>query len=69
MPMYKVKWEIEIDAEDPGDAARRALEIHRDPSSLATWFDVSEIPMDDVRHLRNHMSKTFHIDACPEGGV
>jgi hypothetical protein len=67
--MFKVKWEIEIDAKDPGDAARRALEIHRDPSSLATWFDVSAIPADDTRYLREDVTMIHHIDACPEGGI
>lgn len=69
MSMFKVKWEIEIDAKDPKDAARRALEIHRDPGSLATWFDVTKIPRGNVRHLIDHVTKTYHIDACPEGGV
>ena len=69
MPMFKVKWEIEIDAKDPGDAARRALEIHRDPGSLATWFDVTQESKSCIRHLLNHKTETFHIDACPEGGI
>lgn len=40
MTTYTVKWTIEIDAETPEEAAREALEIHRDPASLATVFDV-----------------------------
>ncbi len=39
MKTYSIKWEIEIDAETPEEAARKALEIQRDPASLATVFD------------------------------
>jgi len=47
---FTVKWEIDIDAECPIKAAQEALEIHRDPSSVATQFSV----VDDktaIRHL------------------
>lgn len=44
MPNYRVKWEIDLDANDPQDAARRALEIQRDPDSIATFFEVLETP-------------------------
>lgn len=37
---YTVRWEIEIDAETPEEAAREALKIQRDPESTATVFDV-----------------------------
>ena len=40
MTTYTVTWTMEIDAETPEEAAREALEIHRDPASLATVFDV-----------------------------
>ena len=36
---YKVKWEIELDAESPEEAAKLALEIQRDPESI--FFNVS----------------------------
>lgn len=42
MPTYHVSWEIEIDAENPRDAAKQALAIQRDPHSLATVFQVLE---------------------------
>jgi hypothetical protein len=42
MTTYSIKWEIEIDAKTPEDAARKALEIQRDPASIATVFDVYE---------------------------
>lgn len=37
---YTVIWEIDIEAESPEQAAEKALEIQRDPSSTATVFDV-----------------------------
>lgn len=37
---YKVVWEIDLDADSPEDAAREALEIQRDPISMATCFIV-----------------------------
>lgn len=38
--MYSVNWKIDIEAESPVEAARQALEIHRDINSTATVFDV-----------------------------
>jgi hypothetical protein len=40
MTTYSVNWKIEIEAESRVEAARQALEIHRDPNSTATVFDV-----------------------------
>lgn len=37
---YRVIWEIDLDAESFEDAARLALEIQRDPASIATCFIV-----------------------------
>lgn len=37
---YRVEWSMEIDADSPEEAARKALAIHRDPESVATVFDV-----------------------------
>lgn len=37
---YEVVWRIDISAKSPLDAARQALEIHRDPFSTATFFEV-----------------------------
>jgi hypothetical protein len=48
---FRVTWEIDLYAASPRAAAEKALEVHRDPSSLATVFSVretkSEIPLDD----------------------
>ena len=37
---YTVKWEIDLDAVDHMDAAKKALRIMRDPHSQATVFTV-----------------------------
>ena len=42
MAEYKVSWEIEIYADSPEEAARKALEIQRDTASIATLFKVVE---------------------------
>jgi hypothetical protein len=39
---YKVSWTIDRDADSPEEAARQALEIHRDPESWATHFEVRD---------------------------
>lgn len=42
MSTYRVFWSIDIeDVEDPVEAARQALEIQRDPESIATVFEVA----------------------------
>lgn len=37
---YRVRWEIDIEAESPREAAERALEIQRDAEGVATCFTV-----------------------------
>ena len=41
MKTFLVEWAIDIDAATPEAAARRALEIQRNPASMATVFDVT----------------------------
>lgn len=40
MSFYRVAWTIDVEADDPVSAARKALEIQRDPESIATCFEV-----------------------------
>jgi hypothetical protein len=47
--MYRVTWEIDLSAKTPYDAAVMALEIHRDPTSIATVFVVTCEEDRDVR--------------------
>jgi hypothetical protein len=42
MMSYRVSWEIDLDADSPREAAERALEIHRQPDSIATVFTVAD---------------------------
>ena len=39
---YHVKWEIDLRADSPEDAARQALEVHRDLDSIACVFTVTD---------------------------
>ena len=38
---YLVKWEIELDAESPEEAAKLARKYQLDPNSTATYFEVT----------------------------
>lgn len=40
MQRFRVRWEIDIAAENEIDASVEALRIQRDPESIATIFDV-----------------------------
>lgn len=40
MNEYRVIWEIDIEAETPREAAQQALDIQRNPDSIATCFTV-----------------------------
>ncbi|WP_032381035.1 hypothetical protein [Rhodococcoides fascians] len=42
MAEYTVSWQIQIEAENPTEAARAALRIHRNPESTATCFTVTD---------------------------
>ena len=39
---YRVIWTIDLEADSPEDAARKALAIQRDPDSWATHFEVRD---------------------------
>ena len=56
MKSYRVTWMIELDAESPVQAAELALEIQRDPGSIATIFGVQEIvgPLCEVDLFLEH---------------
>jgi ribosomal protein L3 len=43
---YIVKWEIELTASSPEEAAELAFEIQRDVFSTATVFDVSGVTVE-----------------------
>ncbi len=56
--LYRVTWIIDLDAESFEDAARKALEIQRNPNSIATHFVV-----------RNEKKDRREIDLGMETGV
>ena len=43
MKSFRVYWEIDLEANSPRQAAKKALEIHRDPASIATVFIVRKL--------------------------
>lgn len=54
---YRVRWEIDIEADSPEEAAVEALIIQRDPFSIAAVFDVQ----DDG-------GKSSRVDLSPQSG-
>jgi len=40
MAVFRVKWEMDFEADDATDAAKQALGVQRDPESIATVFNV-----------------------------
>lgn len=42
MSLYHVVWEIDLDAESHEEAAQEALRVHRDVSSIASVFKVTD---------------------------
>lgn len=59
MPMYLVRWEINIEADTPREAAEQARNIHADPESIATVFDVGVVGTYPIREWTT-------IDLSPE---
>jgi hypothetical protein len=45
--IYRVRWDIDVDAGDPVEAAREALRIQRDPESTALCFYVENTRTDE----------------------
>lgn len=55
---YLVAWKINLDATSHLDAAQQALDIMRDPDSLATVFEVTRLTDGDI----------WEVDLNPEHG-
>ncbi len=57
--MYRVRWEIDLPADNPLEAARKAQQAMRRPGTTATVFDVTD-----------RDGKTTRVDLCgQESGV
>ena len=59
MPLYRVTWEIDLEADSHHQAARKALDIQRRSASTATSFDVQE------RDGGLSVGTAVHVDLCP----
>ena len=57
---YRVVWDIELYACSPREAAQKALQIQRDPESIATVFDVYQLDVEPERLLT--MNEPVRID-------
>ena len=51
MNSYLVGWNIEIDANDPREAALKAQQIQRAPRSIANVFDVQDLEEGMLFHV------------------
>ena len=51
MPHYIVTWTTDMIADSPREAAEKALEIHRNPLSLATVFTVEDTRTGSVEEV------------------
>lgn len=40
---YLVDWKVEVLAESSEDAVKKAAEIFKDPNTLATWFQITNL--------------------------
>lgn len=60
MSEYLVMWKIDVEADDPVEAAAQALAIMRDPQSTALHFEVSRAVSTVERH---------RVDMNLDGGV
>jgi len=61
---WRVHWEIDVYADSPENAARRALAIQRDPASTATVFAVQ--PREDLAHESLYGLSTTVVDLSDE---
>jgi hypothetical protein len=62
MAEYHVKWEIDVEAGSPKQAAKKALKIQRDPESIATVFEVYKRPKKLTKAQMRHGLKTTTVD-------
>ena len=70
MPSYLVTWEIDVDADDPVQAALQAWRLMRMPDSIANTFDVIECDKDGsaVRVDLQEEWEEGRIDLDPSDG-
>jgi hypothetical protein len=54
MKEYRIRWEIDLSADSPEEAALEALRIQQDPESLATEFEVTDRGTDQTTIIDLH---------------
>jgi hypothetical protein len=57
MAEYLVEWKIDIDAENPLDAAKQARRIHLEPGSTATVFQVTDTKTNESKDADEVVTK------------
>lgn len=62
MSDYRVRWEIDIDADSPQKAALKALEIQQDPRSRATIFEVSRVAFSEYGDRMEALGSWVQVD-------
>ena len=62
MPIYRVIWRIDIQAESAVAAAQCARDVQRDPESSAPLFEVIERP--SRGHQTDYSAPRIAVDVC-----
>ena len=62
--LYRVRWEIEIEAGTPLEAAEKARHYQTKPGTTATVFEVAEIHPYAIRRMGNPVAIGLTPDTC-----
>ena len=62
--LYRVRWEIEVEAETPLQAAQKARHYQTKPDSTATVFAVAEIRPYAIRRHGDPVTIDLSPDSC-----
>jgi hypothetical protein len=62
--LYRVRWEIEVEAETPREAAEKARHYQTKPGTTAMEFEIAEIHPYAVRRCGKPLSIDLTPDSC-----
>jgi hypothetical protein len=62
--LYRVRWEIEVEAETPREAAEQARHYQTKPGTTATVFAVAEIRPYAIRRHGDPVTIDLTPDSC-----
>ena len=62
--LYRVRWEIKVEAETPLAAAQKARHYQTKPGTTATVFEVAEIHPYAIRRYGDPVSIDLTPDSC-----